>query len=182
LELSKGKLTTDPDNHSGEGIFFTSRCFEQFSIISGGVHFNHHERINDEHWIFESEHTGSGTTVFMEMDWDCNRKIDDVFQEYAAEEHDYAFNKTVVPVDLVRVGKENLVSRSQAKRLLARIDQFHTVVLDFKGVDKIGQGFADEVFRVFKNKHPEVIINLINVRQGVRRMIRRIRSQFESDI
>ena len=25
FELSKGKLTTDPDNHTGEGIFFTSR-------------------------------------------------------------------------------------------------------------------------------------------------------------
>ncbi|HKU28433.1 MAG TPA: ATP-binding protein, partial [Candidatus Sulfotelmatobacter sp.] len=27
FELSKGKLTTDPRNHSGEGIFFTSRMF-----------------------------------------------------------------------------------------------------------------------------------------------------------
>src|SRR5689334_16304502 len=27
LELSKGKLTTDPKRHSGEGIFFTSRMF-----------------------------------------------------------------------------------------------------------------------------------------------------------
>jgi hypothetical protein len=28
LELSKGKLTTDPDNHTGEGIFFSSRMFD----------------------------------------------------------------------------------------------------------------------------------------------------------
>ena len=32
-ELPKsGKLTTDPDNHTGEGIFFTSRVFDEFEI------------------------------------------------------------------------------------------------------------------------------------------------------
>ena len=30
LELVKGKLTTDPERHSGEGIFFTSRMFDEF--------------------------------------------------------------------------------------------------------------------------------------------------------
>ncbi|EQD65519.1 regulatory protein, ArsR, partial [mine drainage metagenome] len=35
LELSKGKLTTDPKNHSGEGIFFTSRMFDSFDILVG---------------------------------------------------------------------------------------------------------------------------------------------------
>ena len=29
LELAKGKFTTDPERHSGEGIFFTSRMFIQ---------------------------------------------------------------------------------------------------------------------------------------------------------
>ena len=32
FELSKGKLTTDPENHTGEGIFFTSRVFDEFEI------------------------------------------------------------------------------------------------------------------------------------------------------
>lgn len=41
LELSKGKLTTDPAKHSGEGIFFTSRMFDVFSIESGGLMFDH---------------------------------------------------------------------------------------------------------------------------------------------
>src|ERR1017187_4376752 len=30
LELAKGKFTTDPKRHSGEGIFFTSRSFDDF--------------------------------------------------------------------------------------------------------------------------------------------------------
>ena len=37
LELSKGKLTTDPKNHSGQGIFFSSRAFDSFGLYSGGL-------------------------------------------------------------------------------------------------------------------------------------------------
>ena len=39
LELAKGKLTTDPENHTGEGIFFTSRILcrrdDQFYYKNG---------------------------------------------------------------------------------------------------------------------------------------------------
>ena len=41
LELAKGKLTTDPKRHTGEGIFFSSRMFDQFDILSGGIFFTH---------------------------------------------------------------------------------------------------------------------------------------------
>lgn len=41
IELSKGKLTTDPDNHSGEGIFFTFRAFDVFMIDSKELQFSH---------------------------------------------------------------------------------------------------------------------------------------------
>ncbi|MHB8833513.1 MAG: winged helix-turn-helix domain-containing protein, partial [Desulfobacteria bacterium] len=40
LELAKGKLTTDPQRHTGEGIFFTSRMFDDYRILSGGVFFS----------------------------------------------------------------------------------------------------------------------------------------------
>jgi hypothetical protein len=33
LEISKGKLTTDPDNHTGEGVFFSSRMFDDFACF-----------------------------------------------------------------------------------------------------------------------------------------------------
>ena len=32
FELAKGKLTTDPQSHSGERIFFASKMFERFDI------------------------------------------------------------------------------------------------------------------------------------------------------
>jgi biotin operon repressor/anti-sigma regulatory factor (Ser/Thr protein kinase) len=53
LELAKGKFTTDPANHSGEGIFFTSRMFDDFELLSGGVFFSH-KFSEKEDWILPS--------------------------------------------------------------------------------------------------------------------------------
>jgi hypothetical protein len=47
------------------------------------------------------------------------------------------------------------------------------VVLDFEGVHKIGQAFADEVFRVFRNAHPQIEIIEINTTEQIRQMINR---------
>jgi len=90
-----------------------------FNIFSGSVYFNHDELINDEHWIFETERPSKGTTVILELTNDTDRQLEDIFEQYASEDGDYTFNKTVVPVSLLRHGKENPVSRSQAKRLMA---------------------------------------------------------------
>lgn len=154
LELAKGKLTTDPKNHTGEGIFFSSRMFDEYAILSGGVYFSH-EFSKPEDWIMERENPRSGTTVFMQLTNNSSRTIKSVFDKYASG-NEYGFDKTVVPVSMARYGNELLVSRSQAKRLLARVDRFKIVIFDFSGIDQIGQAFADEVFRVFRSKHPEM--------------------------
>ena len=48
-------------------------------------------------------------------------------------------------------------------------------MLDFKGVNSIGQGFADEVFRVFKNQYPEISIEVSNTNSAVDAMIRHVK-------
>ena len=45
------------------------------------------------------------------------------------------------------------------------------ILLDFDGIDDIGQGFAHELFVVFKRKHPHVNLNVTNENQDVRKMI-----------
>lgn len=75
--------------------------------------------------------------------------------QYTLDPDELSFNKTVVPVRLARLD-DKLISRSQAKRLVARFEGFKKVILDFEGVDDIGQAFADEVFRVFQQSHPDV--------------------------
>jgi translation initiation factor IF-3 len=87
-----------------------------------------------------------------------------------------AFTKTIVSVRLVQYGDESVVTRSQAKRLLAGVDKVKVVVFDFAGVEAIGQAFADEVFRVFKKQHPEIEVMSLNANQEVSQMIRRAES------
>jgi STAS-like domain of unknown function (DUF4325) len=182
LELSKGKLTTDPKNHTGEGIFFTSRMFDSFDIISGGVYFNHHFG-DDRDWILEMEQFKSGTNVWMEINSHTSRTAKKIFDQYTSGDN-FGFNKTVVPVKLAQYGNDKLISRSQAKRLLARIELFKTVIFNFEGVEFIGQAFADEIFRVFANRHPEIQLLTTKTNSEVRRMIDRARSgviEAESD-
>ncbi len=44
LELYKGKLTTNLKEHSGEGIFFSSRMLTEFAILSDHCDFFHEKR------------------------------------------------------------------------------------------------------------------------------------------
>ncbi len=171
LELAKGKLTTDPQRHTGEGIFFTSRVFDNFMIISGNLTFAHTEADND--WLLEEkENILEGTWVRLRISPASKRNLTDVFDKYADNE-EYGFSKTHIPVTLARYGDENLVSRSQAKRLLTRFERFKEIVLDFSGVEMVGQAFADELFRVFKKDHPTVHIRYINANEQVEKMILR---------
>jgi|SRR5690348_2970850 len=173
LELSKGKFTTDPNRHTGEGVFFTSRVFDHFEIVAGGLVFDHVVGTEQDVLSEFPLEPRPGTTVFMSISGDSRRTLRQVFEEYSSGPDDYSFAKTVVPVRLAQVGDENLVSRSQAKRLMQRVDRFLYVTLDFRGVATIGPAFADEVFRVFAREHPEVELVAIHAMPEVQQMIRR---------
>jgi hypothetical protein len=83
---------------------------------------------------------------------------------------------TVIPMGIARHGNENLVSRAQAKRIASEIEKLEhvpEVLLDFSGVQEIGQGFADQLFRVFTKSHPEVALTPIHCAPSVRDMIKR---------
>ena len=68
---------------------------------------------------------------------------------------------------------DTFVSRSQAKRILYNLDKFQRVVLDFTDVRMVGQGFVDEVFRVYQNQHPHMSIRYSNANPDVEFMIKR---------
>ena len=170
LELSKGKLTTDPANHSGEGIFFTSKSMDSFAISSGDLVFKHD--VGNDDILLEKSHFGSGTLVLMRLSNHSNRVLREVYDEFTSADH-YDFSKTIVPVRLAKYENEGLVSRSRGKRLTLRFERFKIVILDFEGVNEIGQAFADEVFRVFQNIHPDLIMTPINMTEYVEKMVRR---------
>lgn len=171
LELSKGKLTTSPENHTGQGIFFTSRLVDSFDIFSGGVCYSHELGDAEQDWIFERKQPSEyGTSIFLKLNNHTDKTCKKIFDKYSDKE-DLGFVKTVVPVRLAQYGNDMLISRSQAKRVLARIDLFKIVVFDFEGVPTIGQAFADEIFRVFANAHPEIQLAPIHTNSEVKRMI-----------
>lgn len=171
FELAKGKLTTDPANHSGEGVFFTSRMFDAFEISANGLQFNHDDNMSSD-WLEESSATifENGTAVFMRISLTSQRTAASVYEQFTKAPEDYDFSKTVVPMRLAKYGDEHLISRSQAKRLIARFDRFKTVILDFTDVREIGQAFADELFRVYANAHPAVELIPQNMTEQVERM------------
>lgn len=171
LELAKGKLTTDAARHSGEGIFFTSRACDSFSIQSGKVFFTYKPEAGD--WLLEGKDTFAGTEVTLVIRSFATRTLKAVFDAYTAAADDYGFSKTQIPVFLMHYGDENLISRSQAKRLLNRLDRFKEIIFDFQAVSMIGQAFADEVFRVFQHQHPDAHLEWINANPEVEQMIRR---------
>jgi anti-sigma regulatory factor (Ser/Thr protein kinase) len=164
LELSKGKFTTDRTKHSGEGIFFTSKMFDAFDILSGGLSFTG-----------TRPPTGSpGTTVWMKLDNESSRVAADVYNAFSVE--DFGFAKTNVPIKMAQFAGQRMVSRSQAKRVLARIGEFKVAAFDFAGVAMIGQAFADEIFRVFHSAHPDIQLEVVNAGPDVLNMIRRVQN------
>lgn len=177
LELAKGKLTTDPERHTGEGIFFSSRMFDRFSIYSSGLFFTHNEIGHD--WLLGDavDTDDEGTLIVMEIQIKSTRTIKEVFDKFSSEDDDYGFTRTIVPVILAKYGDENLVSRSQAKRLLARFEKFKEVILDFSEVETIGQAFADEIFRVFRNQNPDIHLMPNNANEEVQKSIKRALNQ-----
>jgi len=170
FELAKGKLTTDPKRHTGEGIFFASRMFDSYGILSGGVYFSH-DFGEPEDWLLENKQF-SGTSVLMKLHNHTSRTVKKIFDQYTSGD-DYGFNKTVVPVNLAQYENDQLISRSQAKRLLARVELFKVVIFDFKGIESVGQAFADEIFRVFAQQHPTIKLTSIHANTNVKKMIER---------
>jgi anti-sigma regulatory factor (Ser/Thr protein kinase) len=173
FELHKGKLTTDPDHHTGEGVFFASRMFDDYIIESGDLAFVNLETQTQgsREALFHDEDRHEGTTVMMLIHIDSERTQREVFDEFATAEN-YQFDKTIVPVRMALYEGEQLISRSQARRILSRVERFRIVILDFEGVYAVGRSFVDEAFRVFAREHPRIEFRVVNASDEIEAMIR----------
>jgi len=170
-DLLKGKTTTQPKSHSGEGIFFTSKIADIFVLDSFNYQLIIDNTIDD---IFVNSNVDTrGTKVTFSIDTHSKKHLKDIFLEFASAKNDYAFDKTEIRVQLYSIGGV-YISRSQARRLLSGLEKFNTIILDFDKVPMVGQAFADEVFRVFKNKYPNIKIKSVNTNKGIEFMIGRV--------
>lgn len=168
FELSKGKLTRDPENHTGEGLFFSARAVDEFSITANHYQFY---RNNLEHdWTLKKVNHKQGTAVHFSISKDKQADLKSLFDEYT---EDFTFTKTDILVDLSKHYGERLISRSQAKRVSQRLTNFTHVTLDFKKIEAVGQGFVDQLFRVFQREYPNITFTYINANDNVDYMIKR---------
>ena len=177
LELYKGKLTTDPDAHSGEGIFFVSKMLDEFAVWSENTIYSYRcgdrDRFVQSHLVsYYTGLEGIGTMAVMKLDNESKRTSREVFDEFAPLEE--GFVRTLIPVREMCT-LSNPVARSEARRILRRLDEFHEVIFDFQGIEFMGQGFADEVFRVFQNRHPEITLTAVNANASIQGMIHHVR-------
>ena len=170
LELAKGKLTSDPLRHTGEGIFFTSRAFDDFNILSSDLMFNSSK---SQDWLIDSLNNRKGTLVVMDISLNSDIILSDIFDKFTDAEKD-GFNKTIIPMKLMKYEGMELVSRSQAKRLINRFEKFQEVILDFEGVELIGQAFTDELFRIFPLNNPQTHLTTICTNSTVDKMIKHV--------
>lgn len=168
FELFKGKLTTDQSRHSGEGIFFTSRLMDEFFIFSDQKIFAHNKY--DESSLIDDFPSGCGTVVYMSLANNSQKQIAHVFDQYSNV--DGGFSKTTVL--LKSIFESSPVSRSQAKRVCNRLENFAEVTLDFEGIEWMGQGFAHQIFVLFASEHPEVKLLATNMNDAVKQMYRHV--------
>lgn len=169
VQLETGKLTSDPARHSGEGLFFTSKAVSRFRLESQGVAWVVDNVVGDS-GIGTSD-VRRGTRVTFSLVPGHVPRLQDVFAAFT-DAQSLAFLRTQATIRLAAFGK-TLVARSEAKRLVARLPAFTHVRLDFTGVDVVGQGFCDEVFRVFAGAHPGVTLEPVGMNEAVAFMVAR---------
>ncbi len=165
--MTKGKQTTDPDSHSGEGIFFSSKAVDLFSLAANGVIWIV-DNLREDHAVGTSP-TTVGTAVRLEIDPNTDFDLAALFRQFT---EDTKFTRTRPVVKLFALGV-NFVSRSEAKRLLAGMEEFTDIEIDFSGVNRVGQGFVDELFRVWPQTNPETKLTPTNMNEAVEFMVSR---------
>lgn len=176
-DLLKGKTTTMPKSHSGEGIFFTSKASDVFILDSFGYELSVNT-IKPDVTIHRMPLKKRGTRVIFRISANSNRHLNDVFKKYTnlAEEGGFGFDKTEIRVKLFTTGGIH-ISRSQARRVLVGLEKFKIILFDYEKVPMVGQAFADEIYRVFQELHPDIRLEDENMSEGVRFMVERARNE-----
>ncbi len=182
FELAKGGLTSRAAQHSGQGLFFSARVGDIFDIHANGAAFQY--RAGEAgpmtagagaagltgtagagpdaaagRWHDTRPASAAGTSVYLAIALDTPRTLQQVLQQHALPTAPglprLGFDLTQVPLGLLGSGGA-LASRAEARRAAARLGAFRAAELDFRGIADIGHGFADELFRVFAQQHPQL--------------------------
>ncbi len=176
LELAKGKLTSDPERHCGHGLFFTSQLADVFDLHANTAAFQR-RGWDGGHWHVQRPAAKVGTSIYLAIALDTPRTLEQVQMAYSASGQGLDFERTCVPLALLAApGARQLSSRAEARRVAERLDRFAVAELDFTGLEHIGHGFADELFRVIGRRHPALQLKPLAATASVTAMIEAVRA------
>lgn len=132
-------------------------------------------------FIVNDSGIGIFRNIMQKRNLKSERHLNELFRQYTnlTKDSDYGFDKTKIQVKLYTIGSVH-ISRSQARRVLSGLEKFKIIVFDFDKVPVAGQAFADEIFRVFHNKHPHITLDAVNMNEGVKFMVERARNEAEA--
>ncbi|RYZ79192.1 MAG: DUF4325 domain-containing protein, partial [Proteobacteria bacterium] len=171
-ELAKGKRTTDPKHHSGDGIFLSSRMADAFHLEANGLSYLYNESIDD--WTIRPGKRNKGTYLSLHFDRASEKTTQNVFDRYAAGLEPAWLSPRLVAPYVLNLPEGSFASRSEAKKLLVGAEDFQKIMINFQNVEEVGQGFADEMFRVWQSAHPHVQIDVSHANEFIQRMIRHV--------
>lgn len=169
LELSKGKLTSAPDRHSGHGLFFSARLADVFDIHANAEAFQRRSW-EEQPWRRGRPAAQRGTSIYLAIQLDTPRTLDAVLRAHSVDGN-YHFDHTEVPLHLLGGTTRTLASRADARRVTARLGGFRRAHFNFDGVADIGHGFADELFRIFQRDNPGLVLVPVGMNAAVQAMV-----------
>ncbi|MFN5049583.1 STAS-like domain-containing protein [Roseateles sp.] len=155
LELSKGRLTSQPEAHTGRGLFFSAQLADVFDIHANNTAFQR-RAWEASGWQRGRALPRQGSSIYMAIALDTTRSLEQVMADWSRAGDGIEFDHTRVCLRLLAGPGQALDSRAQARRVAARLPDFKRVEISFEGVEDVGHGFTDELFRVFARARPEV--------------------------
>lgn len=155
LELSKGRLSSQPEAHTGRGLFFSAQLADVFDIHANNTAFQR-RAWESGGWQPGRPLPRQGSSIYLAIALDTTRTLDQVLAAWSVAGDGIAFDRTTVNLRLLAGPGQPLDSRAQARRVAARLAVFRRAEISFEGVEDVGHGFADELFRVFARARPEV--------------------------
>ena len=93
-EISKGKVTTQPEMHSGQGIFFTSKVADLFELEGNGLRWTVDNRRDDV--AIADVPTMPGTSVRFELSLTTSTDFAEISARYAQDDHQFDTSRIVV--------------------------------------------------------------------------------------
>lgn len=175
LELSKGRLTSAPDAHTGRGLFFSSQLADVFDIHANNTAYQR-RAWESAGWRQGRALPRQGSSIYMAIALNTTRTLDGVMAAWSTRGDGIEFDQTRVQLRLLVSDGQALDSRAAARRVGARLTTFKRAEIDFDGVADVGHGFTDELFRVFARAHPQVELVAVNAGPRIEALVKSARA------